>query len=563
MTHDLVIRNGIVVDGTGAPSRAADVAVDGGVITAIGPITDRGTDEIDATGCLVTPGFVDPHTHLDAQLCWDPTAAPSCHHGVTTVLIGMCGFGIAPHGAGDGDYLLRSLEMVEEIPYESTSLGVDFAWSTWPEFLTSLEARRPIVNVGGMVPHSALRYYVMGERARGAVATADERAELRAELRRSLDGGALGFATSRGPNHLDAFGDPVPSRHADDDELRELVMECRGRPWQINIRSKVSAEAAPMIEEVDRYAGWTREAGARLTWSPFVAEPDETVWRAVLDHHRQLNRRTVVRPQVSVLAAAVALRFEGQPSVPIHGWEGALDGFFGLAAAERLSRLGDVGFRGALRGSLGRSARPRMGFGATPCLDEWVLLHTATRPDVIGMTVEEVAEADRTDPVDTLCDLLIADGLATRFQAPVANTDADAVAALCTDDNTLVGLGDAGAHVESITNFSYPTELLARGVRDSGRYRVEQAVRAMTAEPAQFFGLADRGELRPGFAADACVIDLARLAAGRTTVAHDLPGGAARLMRDATGYVAVVVNGVQTIAHDELTGQASGRAIRR
>src|SRR5919106_2814210 len=228
MTLDAALRGGTLVDGTGAPRRRADVGVKDGVVVEIGEkLDDHSAErEIDASGCIVTPGFVDPHTHLDAQLCWDPSGSPSSLHGVTTVVMGLCGFGVAPCREGGGEYLLRSLEMVEEIPFESTSLGVPFTWRTWPEFMAHLRSRPLGVHVYGFVPHSALRYYVMGERARSEPATADDRAALVAELRRSLAAGALGFATSRGPNHNDAYGEPVPSRRADDAELRALVGAC-------------------------------------------------------------------------------------------------------------------------------------------------------------------------------------------------------------------------------------------------------------------------------------------------------------------------------------------------
>ena len=216
---DRIVRGGTVVDGTGAPARPADVGVRGGRIVEVGEVSDDAREVIDASGCIVAPGFIDPHTHLDAQLCWDPAATPTCFHGVTTVVIGLCGFGVAPCPPGGGDYLLRSLEVVEEIPFESTSRGVPFDWSTWPEFLRAIERRDPGVNVAGFVPHSALRCFAMGERARGEAASPADMERMREELRRGLRAGAVGLASSRGPNHQDAFGDPVPSRFASDEEL--------------------------------------------------------------------------------------------------------------------------------------------------------------------------------------------------------------------------------------------------------------------------------------------------------------------------------------------------------
>ena len=292
MTFDTVIRGGTVVDGTGAPARTADVGIRDGVIAEVGDSLDRGRQEIDADGHVVTPGFVDPHTHLDAQLCWDAAASPSTLHGVTSVVLGICGFGIAPCHDGDGEYLLRSLEAVEEIPYASASLGVGFEWTTWGEFMQHLTSRELGVNTAGMVPHSALRYYVMGERGRSERATEAERDAMAAELRRAIGDGALGFATSRGPNHTDGNGDPVPSRAADDDELRALVQRVP-RPGVADQRQDEVRGRRRRPQRRGRHGTptWSEDAGARLTWSPLFAEPGSTFWKDVLDHNRALNAR--------------------------------------------------------------------------------------------------------------------------------------------------------------------------------------------------------------------------------------------------------------------------------
>jgi N-acyl-D-aspartate/D-glutamate deacylase len=565
VTHDLVVRHGTIIDGSGSPARRADIAVDGARITTIGPVEGSGKREIDATGLLVTPGFVDPHTHLDAQLCWDSMATPTSLHGVTTVLMGMCGFGIAPCRDGGGDYLLRSLERVEEIPYESSSAGVPFAWSTWPEFLEFLETRSPVVNFGGMVPHSALRYYVMGDRAREAVATPEERDLLAAELRRSLDGGGLGFATSRGPNHCDAFGRPVPSRLADDDELAALVMMCRDRPWQINLETKGSADAGPMLAEVDRYASWTNAAGARMTWSPCFAGPTDEVWQAVLAHNHLLNAQTNVRPQVIPMPFTTILRFDQERIMSISGWDLAMEGFADLDHTSRLRRLAQEETREVLRTAPERyralsSLRSPM-FGAPPLYDEWVIIDSA-RTELLGLTMAEAAFEAGVAPTDLLCDIAIADDLRIELQIPVVNVDWRAAAALSADESTLIGLGDSGAHVSTVTNYIYPTDLLARLVRDQGVFTIETAIRRITADPAQFFGVPGRGELRSGYFADICVIDLENLCVGPLTVAEDLPGGAPRLYRDARGYVAVIVNGEVTIEDGKFTNRRPGRAVR-
>lgn len=465
MAHDLVIRGGTLVDGSGVAPFPADVAVADGRVAEVGRLRDRsGGEELDATGCYVLPGVIDPHTHLDAQLCWDGTASPSSHHGVTTVLGGMCGFGVAPCPPGGGEYLLRSLEVVEEIPYESTSAGIDFTWGTFGQYLDHLASRPLAVNAGFLVPHSALRYTVMGERARGETATDEDRAALTGALREALDAGGLGFASSRGPNHQDAHGEPVVSRHADDAEIRALVAECRGRPWQMNVRTKFAGDAQGLLDEVAGYAAWTRDAGARLTWSPCFADEDGT-WRRALQAAHDLDGDGIeVVPQV--LAQPLAL------------WD------------------------------------------------------TSPMPE--------------GDPVEI----------------PVLNKDQEGLEALVDDPATLIGLGDAGAHIRSVTNYTYPTTLLAGLVRDQERIPIEHAVRRLTSHPAEFFGLRDRGRVQAGWAADLAVVDLDALELAPLEVVADLPAGAERLVRSARGWRAAVVNGVVTRRDGAATGASPGQVLR-
>jgi N-acyl-D-aspartate/D-glutamate deacylase len=540
---ELAVVGGLVIDGTGAPPRPADVGIAGGIVREVRPpgeLTDDAARTVEAHGCVVTPGFVDPHTHLDAQLCWDPDAAPTSVHGVTTVMIGLCGFGVAPAPPGGGEYLLRMLEAVEEIPADAARLGVDFTWGTWADYRRALRAS---VNVYGFVPHSALRYAVMGDRARGGPATDDDVTAMRRALADAMAAGALGLATSRGPNHVDGDGEPVPSRHATDDELRALVDVCTGRCWQINLASKMSADPSDLVAEVERYAEWTRAAGARLTWTPFHADAGSDRWRAILEHTRDLNARGIaVKPQVSVQPIAVAITFD-RPSLltRVPGWGTALAGFDALDPGGRRARLADEAVRRQMRAADGGAgpAGP-----LAPRYADWVLVSSPSAPWVVGTTVQGLADERDLHPLDALLDLVLADDLATVVQVPVVNRDRDAVRTLAADPDTVIGLGDSGAHVLSISNFSYPTELLTRFVRDDRALTVEQAVHRMTQQPAEFYGLGDRGVLAAGRPADVVVVDLARLALGPVELRHDLPGAAPRLWQGATGYVARVVDGV-------------------
>ncbi|TML19759.1 MAG: hypothetical protein E6G39_01075 [Actinobacteria bacterium] len=557
--HDLVVRNGTVVDGTGGPARRADVAVRDGAIAAITEPGDAGaTDQtLDADGCWVMPGFIDPHTHLDAQLCWDGTVAPSNLHGVTSVVIGLCGFGVAPAPAGGAEYLLRSLERVEEIPYSCTVLGVPFEWSTWSEYFEFVRARPLAVNVAGFVPHSALRYFAMGDRARGGRATPADRAAMVAELEHALAVGALGFATSRGPNHVDGFGDPVPSRFADDDELQSLVAACAGRTWQVNVEAKFGRDAGALNAEVARYAEWSRRAGARLTWSPFHAESGNAVWPDVLAYNHDLNASGVtVAPQISALPISVLLRFD-EPSfvARLGGWGAVLGHFFDLSTDDRLALLAAPETRRALE-----AADPGAQFA--PCFDEWILAASPSAPELVGVTIAEAAERRQRGPVDFLCDTVIADRLTTLVQMMVANRNRAGAQQLMVDPGTLLALGDAGAHVMSVTNYRYPTYVLRELVLDKQQLDLEHAVALMTSRPAHFYGIADRGELRVGAAADICVVDPAELAVGNVRVVHDLPGGAPRLYQGGSGYRAVFVAGERTIDHDTPTDARPGTVLR-
>lgn len=557
----LVIRHGILLDGTGAEARHADVLLADGRITAVvepGSAAPADAEVLDATGCIVTPGFIDPHTHFDAQLCWDGAATPSVYHGVTSVVIGNCGFGVAPVPGGDEEYVLRSLEAVEEIPYASTRAGLRFSWSTWPEYFAALGTLSLGVNVAGYVPHSLLRAAAMS-------GSADDLVEREAAmLGAALEAGAVGLSSSRGRNHLDANGQPMPSRLADDAELARLVGVVDDRVWQVNVEAKGAGDAhgaALLTAEVERYVAMTRPGG-RLSWTPFVVQPgDDTAWRMILEHNHQVNdanERCVVAPQVSVQPMSGGIIFTGPSTAGmIEGWAHAWAGYPGLTRSAKLARLADESFREVLRAAPADCRRMM-----APCYDRWAVSASPSRPEVSGLTLTQLGDLDGKHPVDAMLDLAISDALETRITVPFVNVDKPAVLALVADPTTLVGLGDAGAHVNSITNFTYPTYLLAVIARDSGSIPLATAVRELTARPAEVVGIRDRGSVRAGYRADLCVIDLDRLTVGAAQVRTDLPAGATRIVQRAIGYRAVLVNGMVVLRDDELTGARPGELIR-
>ena len=556
--HQLILRGGTIVDGTGAPARKGDLAIDDGRIAAVGEVLGAGTTEIDARGYWVTPGFIDPHTHLDAQLCWDPSGSPSNRHGVTTVIFGLCGFGVAPCPPDGGEYLLRALEVVEEIPYESTRRGVPFSWNTWREYRDFIAAQPLGVNTAGFVPHSALRYAVMGDRARSEVATAADREAMVDELRDAIEAGAVGFATSRGPNHVDGHGDPMPSRNADAAELEALVKACSGRLWQINVETKFNHDAQALIQEIETYAEWTRAAGARMTWTPFYAEPGETVWKDVLEHNTRLNDSGLrVAPQITAVPITLLLRFDDRSVFSaVTGWQEVLRGFYKDSDDAKLTRLRDSNVRAVMKQGGGDPKNP-----LTPNFDLWTFSLTPSRPELSGQTLSEAAASEGIHPVDLLCDQIIRDELATLIDVPILNRSKEGVVRLLEDTGTLLGLGDSGAHVMSVTNYRYPTFLLQELVQRERLISIETAINRMTLVPAEIHGLNDRGALLPGWAADVCVIDPEEIQLGPVRVENDLPGGAPRLVQSGVGFRAVFVNGVKTIDCDQLTGERPGQML--
>lgn len=560
---DLAIVNGTVVDGTGSPESNVDLGIADGRIVQIAPRGEVGPAArvIDAAERIVTPGFIDPHTHMDAQLFWDPTGSPSLLHGVTSVVIGSCGFGIAPIHPDYVEYSLRSLEAVEEIPYEASRSGLPLTWKTWPEFFQAIGELDPGVNVAGFVPHSALRVGVLGAEGLHPAITTQGHAAMLDALDDALAAGAIGVSSSRGSNHTDASGDPVPSRLASDDEVLDLVRHCRGRTWQMNIRAKGDATEQGIkaaLSELSTYRDWSEEAGATLTWTPLAAGPgDRSAWPALLEYSR--DHAAVLVAQVSAQAITGVIGFDGPSFAPmIDGWAPAFTGFNDLDHGGKVQRMKSTDFRAILKG-----AHPNCRRITGPCYERWRLLHSPTSSALEGLTLSEIAGFEGQHPADVLIELAIADDLATIVELPLSNVDEDSVRTMVTEPTTMIGLGDAGAHINSITNYTYPTYVLSTLVRDKHWMTLPEAVRRMTSQPARVVGVQDRGVLTEGAWADVCVIDMARLSLGPVTVMRDLPGDATRLHRGATGYSAVIVNGNVALVDDKPTNNRTGRLLRR
>jgi N-acyl-D-aspartate/D-glutamate deacylase len=556
---DLLIRGGTLVDGSGAPGRPGDLGIRGGRVVALGRVDEPARQTIDATGLAVAPGFVDIHTHYDAQAFWDATLSPSSFHGVTTVIGGNCGFSIAPLVPAAGEYLMRMLARVEGMPLESLEQGVPWSWQSFGEYLGMLEGKLA-VNAGFLVGHSALRRVVMGERAVGAEATPDELARMTELLRQSVREGGLGFSTSLAATHNDGAGDPVPSRHASRDELIALARAIRDLPGTV-------LEAIPGTglwgeKEKAIMADLSLAANRPLNWN--VLAPNSLAPQYT---EQQLSASDYAAERGAVV---VALTPPAMPSVRINlasgfifdafpGW----DELFRLPIAERKQKLQDPEFRRTLD-----EGAHSEGAGLLRGLARWenLIVDQVARPEhemLRGRTIGAIAEGVGKQPFDCMLDLAISEDLLTSFMpTPIGDDEASwkLRAKVWRDPRAVVGASDAGAHLDMIDTFAFSTVLLGNA-RSRELVPMEEAVRLLTDVPARLYGLKDRGRLLEGSIADVVVFDPATVASGPVHTRHDLPGGAGRLYADAIGIEHVIVNGVEIVRDGKHTGALPGTIL--
>jgi len=534
MAHDfdVVIRGGTLVDGTGAPARAGDLGLRDGRIAAIGTVEGSAAHTIDAAGHVVAPGFIDIHTHYDAQVFWDRMLTISPWHGVTSVVMGNCGFGIAPTRPEHRELIMRTLESVEGMSLAALREGVGTEWpfETFPEFLDALEQRGTAINVGALVGHTPVRMYVMGEAATEREATADEIEAMRSLVGEALRAGALGFATSKAPTHVGYAGRPVPSRAASLEEI-ETLADCLAAAGHGVMQATIG-----MGLFTDEFAAISKRIGRPVTWTALLGGmlgPEGH--RPVLEQMAKLREEGVeVAPQVT----GRPLLFEFQFKAPFI-FE-SLSIFQPVSAADfdgKKRIYADPSFRHAFRERGERGALSLQ-------WDQTVISACPTEPALNERNVVEVAAERGVHPVDLVLDLALASDLEARFRMAVMNTDEDIVAELLTDPTTVLGLSDAGAHASQLCDAGAATHLLGHWVRDKAVLTLEEGVRQLTSSGADLFGLRDRGRLVRGFVADVTVFDPATVGCAPVRRVHDLPAGADRLVADATGVRAVVVNGV-------------------
>lgn len=560
---DLLIRDAEIVDGTGAPARHGDVGVSNGRIVAVGETDDIAAKTVDAQGQTLAPGFVDLHTHYDAQLFWDPTASPSVQHGVTTIFGGNCGFTLAPAAPDQHDYLTRMLARVEGMPLDALRAGLDWGWASFGDWLDRLDGHTA-VNAGFLVGHSALRLAAMGDEAVGAAATPEQIQKMVAVLHDALGAGALGLSTSQSPTHNDGAGQPVPSRSASREELVTLAAALRDHPGTTLEAIIAGCLSGFTDDDIALLSDMSKAADRPLNWNLLgVSAANPT------GHEKQLRAYDAAaqrggRVVALTLPQAMKIRLSFLSGFVLDGLPGWRDTMH-LPVPERLVALADPAVRRRLaEGAASKEAGMLRGLAQW---DRLVIVETFApeNGDATGRSVGEVAAARGGEAFDTLLDVVIADELRTGLSPPLTGDEAadwKLRAEVWHHPGAVIGGSDAGAHLDMMCGAIYTTSLLGRGVRDHQVVTLEQAVRLITDVPARFYGLTERGRIEPGWHADLVLFDPATVDHGPERTRYDLPAGAPRLVADAYGITSVLVGGVEVCRDGAATGALPGTVLR-
>ncbi len=561
MAHDLVIRGGSVVDGTGEVAFDADVAIDGDSISAVGKVAAAGKREIDAGGHAVTPGFVDLHTHFDAQAGWDPLLTPVSWHGVTTALFGNCGVTFAPCKPADREFLAGMMETVEDIPKNAILTGLPWDWESYGQYLDSIEKLDPAINITGLVGHCASRFYVMGERAIEEDASEDEIRQIAALVGQSVKEGAIGFSTNRLPGHVLPDGRSIPGTFAKEEEL-VAISEQVGRNGGI-LQSVLNY--GKLGEEMALLTKQGRAGRTRLLFSaPYHpgATGDGTGYddaiNAMKDEGIDVSGLTLPRSGGFLSGLKTDILFA--PGAALRPrTTSAWGSLVKLDFNARLAAIRDANTRTKLIEEA--KADPTTSQRAAA----YFWLGDGDQPQYVkpsDQSLKSLAEAAGVHPVEVWLDKMLETDGQAMFHVRFFNTDLESLPSFLKEDWILPGIGDAGAHVSQIMDSGWTSFLLSHWVRDKAEFSIEEAVRRMTSASARVLGFADRGVLREGMKADVNVIDLGRVAERQPKLVHDFPGGAPRLIQKAVGYKATVCNGSVILEDDEHTGDRSGKVLR-
>ena len=556
MGYDVLIKNGTLIDGTGSPARHGSIAITNGQIAEVGDIDSGATQIIDADGAVVAPGFIDPHTHYDAQICWDGAVTPSSWHGVTSVVVGNCGVGIAPCRPESRDIAMHDLVNVEAIPYDVLEEGITWDWETFPEFMNAAERRAPSLNLAFLAPLTPFRHYVMGTESLERAATPEETRDIQTLLGEAMDVGAFGFSSTILNQHLGFQGRPLACRNASRDELKAYanVLKVRDKgAIEVALTRQVGVLEEEQCELLDFLLD---HSGRPVTFIALFDRDD--IPEAVRDTLRRAAPmiKKGARPQTSPLPLTREINMRSPFSfAAFPSWKRL---FEDTSEQAQIAVYKDRAFRDQFREEL----RNPLTFGNW----ERITLHEAqsdSLKSLEGLTVAEIARAQGKDAVDTFLDTAIADDLSCEFTMASFNTRVDRMAELLNDPSILIGLGDGGAHVDMLCDCGYPTYLLGTWVRERGVLSIEQAVRRLTSDPADLFGIGDRGRLHPGLAADIVIFDPETVGSGnRGERRYDLPGGGKRMVMPSRGIQYTLVNGNVVYADGQIVGGDSGQILR-
>ena len=554
MAYDLLIKNGTVVDGTGAPRVRADVAIKDGTIAEIGKVSGGAQRTIDAGELIVAPGFVDPHTHYDAQICWDPLLSCTSWHGVTSVVMGNCGVGIAPCKPEVHEVAAWDLVNVEAIPFDALSKGITWDWVSFPEFMDAAERRGVGINVGFLAPLTPFRHFVMGEESMERAATPNETQRIAALLHEAMAAGAMGFSTTTLAQHIGFRGQPLACRLASRDELKACsnVLKELGKGA---IEIALTRRAGQVLDDEYQLLDFLLAESARpVTWLAMASRPDKPEYaQETLKRLEPLIKRGGV-PQVLCKPFVVQIDLRNPFSfADMETWNPVFN-----QPAEAQKRIyADPAFRDSFRKEL---TRPHLFNGKWHRVEVLEVGNPALKA-LERKTVGDIAAERGRDPLDTFLDLALEDDL--NIQYTMAQYHEEGIGRLIGDPRTMLGLSDGGAHVDMLCDAGYCTYLLGKWVRERQALTLEHAVKRITSEPADFFGIQRRGRLRPGLAADVTIFDYDTVgSAKRARMQYDLPGGGRRLVMPAEGIEYTIVNGRVLYEHGRASGAMPGQVLR-